>query len=295
MSLKINKNIEIKENEILADYAHTQVGGPAEYFAIPKNMEELQEIVKWANEKQIKITVFGKLSNVVIRDGGIKGLVILLTELNNITIEENDIIAETGADLIQVCEQALQHNLTGLEWGAGIPGSVGGAVFMNAGAYGGQSDMVIKEVTCLMPDGKIATFVEDEIDFGYRHSVFQDNHGIILTARFKLEAGNYDEIRELMDDFNFKRVSKQPLNYPSMGSVFKRPEGYFAGKLITDCQLKGKRIGGVEVSKKHAGFMVNVDNGTASDYEQLIKFVQDTVFEEYGVQLETEVRIIGEK
>lgn len=288
-------NITILKNQPLAPYAHTQVGGVVDYLAIPKTLAELQALLAWARSAQYPIHVFGRLSNLVVRNGGLRGLVILLHELRDIQVSGETITADAGADLILVTEIALEHGLTGMEWGAGIPGSVGGAIFMNAGAYDGQTDMVATSVTAIMPDGSLQTFAADALNFGYRQSVFQENGGVIVSATFTLQSDEPTAIQARMDDNNFRRANKQPLNYPSNGSVFKRPTGYFAGKLIMDSGLQGTRVGGVEVSRKHAGFMVNVANGTGNDYEDLIHLVQATVKEKYGVTLETEVRIIGER
>ena len=291
----ILNNMTILENQPLAPFAHTQVGGVVDYLAIPKTLTELKEVLDWAKKAQHQVYIFGRLSNLVVRNGGLRGVVILLHELHTIQVTDDTITAEAGADLILVAEVAMEHGLTGLEWGAGIPGSVGGAVFMNAGAYGGQADMVVSSATAIMPNGTIQTFLAEALDFGYRQSIFQENQGIIISATFCLTSDDQRAIRERMDDNNYRRADRQPLNYPSNGSVFKRPEGYFAGKLIMDSGLQGQRVGGVEVSKKHAGFMVNVAQGTGNDYEDLIHFVQDTVQEKYGVMLETEVRIMGER
>ncbi|MCT3055355.1 UDP-N-acetylmuramate dehydrogenase [Leuconostoc citreum] len=291
----ILNNMTILENQPLAPFAHTQVGGVVDYLAIPKTLTELKEVLDWAKKAQHQVYIFGRLSNLVVRNGGLRGVVILLHELHTIQVTDDTITAEAGADLILVAEVAMEHGLTGLEWGAGIPGSVGGAVFMNAGAYGGQTDMVVSSATAIMPNGTIQTFLAEALDFGYRQSIFQENQGIIISATFCLTSDDQRAIKERMDDNNYRRADKQPLNYPSNGSVFKRPEGYFAGKLIMDSGLQGQRVGGVEVSKKHAGFMVNVAQGTGNDYEDLIHFVQDTVQEKYGVMLETEVRIMGER
>ncbi|ACA83123.1 UDP-N-acetylmuramate dehydrogenase [Leuconostoc citreum] len=291
----ILNNMTILENQPLAPFAHTQVGGVVDYLAIPKTLTELKEVLDWAKKAQHQVYIFGRLSNLVVRNGGLRGVVILLHELHTIQVTDDTITAEAGADLILVAEVAMEHGLTGLEWGAGIPGSVGGSVFMNAGAYGGQADMVVSSATAIMPNGTIQTFLAEALDFGYRQSIFQENQGIIISATFCLKSDDQRAIKERMDDNNYRRADKQPLNYPSNGSVFKRPEGYFAGKLIMDSGLQGQRVGGVEVSKKHAGFMVNVAQGTGNDYEDLIHFVQDTVQEKYGVMLETEVRIMGER
>lgn len=289
------ENIEILENHSLAPYAYTQAGGLVDYLAIPKSIHELKVMVNWAKELGMPVQVFGRLSNLIVRNGGLRGLSILLHDLRDVVVDQNKIVASAGADLIWVTEQAFEHGLSGLEWGAGIPGSVGGAVFMNAGAYGGQVDMVVSSVTALMPDGTLQNFEKKALGFDYRKSVFQSNGGIIISATFELQPDSCTAIRTRMDENNFKRANKQPLNYPSNGSVFKRPEGYFAGKLIMDSKLQGVRRGGVEVSKKHAGFMVNIAHGTGNDYEDLIHYVQKTVYEKFGVHLETEVRIMGER
>lgn len=288
-------NITILEKQTLAPYAHTQAGGVVDYLALPKTHQELQQLLSWAKLQKQSVHIFGRLSNLVVRNGGLRGLSILLHDMHHIQVEENTITADAGADLILVTEMAMSHGLAGLEWAAGIPGSVGGAVFMNAGAYGGQTDMVVSAVTAIMPDGHIQMFSAHELEFGYRKSVFQKNGGVILSVTFALIPDSKRNIQLKMDDNNFRRADKQPLNYPSNGSVFKRPEGYFAGKLIMDSNLQGARIGGVEVSKKHAGFMVNVGNGTGNDYEDLIKYVQATVKDKFNVTLETEVRIMGER
>ncbi|MEX0381131.1 UDP-N-acetylmuramate dehydrogenase [Leuconostoc sp. MS02] len=292
--MKLN-DITIFEKKALAPYAYTQVGGIVDYLAIPKTNLELQQLLSWAKTQKQTVHIFGRLSNLVVRNGGLKGLSILLHELRDIHVDQRTITADAGSDLILVTETAMMHGLAGLEWAAGIPGSVGGAIFMNAGAYGGQTDMVVTAVTAIMPDLTIQTFSLNELEFGYRHSVFQENGGVIVRATFVLAPDLKSDIKLRMDINNYRRADKQPLNYPSNGSVFKRPEGYFAGKLIMDSGLQGARIGGVEVSKKHAGFMVNIGNGSGNDYEDLIHYVQATVKKRFDVMLETEVRIIGER
>ncbi|GAP02312.1 UDP-N-acetylenolpyruvoylglucosamine reductase [Fructobacillus pseudoficulneus] len=285
----------IKEQQEIAPYAYTQAGGVADYLAVPHSLEELTDLLAWAKERQLPVHVFGRLSNLVVRSGGLRGLVILTTELKAVQQNGTQLIADAGCDIIWLAAVAQERGLSGLEWSAGIPGSVGGAVFMNAGAYGGQADMVVSSVTAIMPDLSMQTFTKDELAFAYRHSVFQDNGGIIAQATFDLASGDQDLIQQKMDEVNYARASKQPLSWPSNGSVFKRPTGHFAGKLIMDAGLQGSRVGGVEVSTKHAGFMVNVDHGTGNDYEDLIHLVQDKVYKEYQVQLEPEVRILGDR
>lgn len=288
------EKIKLLKNEPLSKYTFTETGGPADLVAFPKNTEEVRELLSMAKRDNLPITVLGNASNLIIKDGGIRGLVIILTEMNEITSHDDLVIAQAGARYIDTTIVAQQHGLTGMEFAAGIPGSIGGAVFMNAGAYGGETAEVIESVTVLTPENEIKTLTNCELDFGYRHSAVQDQDDIVLEATFKLSAGDKDEIQAEMDHLNALRESKQPLDLPSCGSVFKRPVGYFAGKLIHDAGLQGYQSGGAQVSKKHAGFIVNIDNATATDYLDVIKHVQETVYAKNKVHLETEVRIIGQ-
>ncbi|KOY73549.1 UDP-N-acetylenolpyruvoylglucosamine reductase [Apilactobacillus kunkeei DSM 12361 = ATCC 700308] len=291
--IKMEK-IKLLKNEPLSKYTFTETGGPADLVAFPKNTEEVRELLAMTKRDNLPITVLGNASNLIIKDGGIRGLVIILTEMNEITSHDDLVIAQAGARYIDTTIVAQQHGLTGMEFAAGIPGSIGGAVFMNAGAYGGETAEVIESVTVLTPENEIKTLSNSELDFGYRHSAVQDQDDIVLEATFKLSTGDKDEIQAEMDRLNELRESKQPLDLPSCGSVFKRPEGYFAGKLIHDAGLQGYQSGGAQVSKKHAGFIVNIDNATATDYLNVIKHVQETVYAKNKVHLETEVRIIGQ-
>lgn len=286
-------DIQILKDEPLSKYTNTKTGGPADWLAFPKDVAEVQKLVQFADANAMPLTVIGNASNLIVRDGGIEGLTMILTQMNGIQVEGNRVIAQAGASYIETTKAARDHSLTGLEFAAGIPGSVGGAIFMNAGAYGGETKNVASEVTAMLPDGTIKHYNNEELDFGYRHSAVQDNNGIVLEAVFDLKLGDQAEITALMDDLNARRAAKQPLELPSCGSVFKRPEGYFAGKLIHDAGLQGYTSGGAQVSTKHAGFIVNVDHGTATDYLNVIHHVQATVKEKFGVSLETEVRIIG--
>lgn len=288
------EKIKLLKNEPLSKYTFTETGGPADLVAFPKNTDEVRELLSMAKRDDLPITVLGNASNLIIKDGGIRGLVIILTEMNEITSHDDLVIAQAGARYIDTTIVAQQHGLTGMEFAAGIPGSIGGAVFMNAGAYGGETAEVIESVTVLTPENEIKTLSNSELDFGYRHSAVQDQNDIVLEATFKLSTGDKDEIQAEMDRLNELRESKQPLDLPSCGSVFKRPEGYFAGKLIHDAGLQGYQSGGAQVSKKHAGFIVNIDNATATDYLNVIKHVQETVYAKNKVHLETEVRIIGQ-
>lgn len=285
--------IDIKQDEPLMNYTYTHTGGPADWLAFPESVDQVKQLVDYVREHQMPLTVLGNASNLIVRDGGIDGLTIILTRLNKITVKDNQVTAQAGASYIDTTLAARDHSLTGLEFAAGIPGSIGGAVFMNAGAYGGETQFVVTDATVMLPDGTIKHFDNQGLDFGYRHSSVQDNHGVVLDATFTLKPGKYDEIKAKMDDLNERRAAKQPLDLPSCGSVFKRPKGYFAGKLIHDAGLQGYTHGGAQVSTKHAGFIVNIDHGTASDYLAVIHHVQETVKAKFGVDLETEVRIIG--
>lgn len=285
--------INITSNAALSDFTNTDTGGPADWLAFPTSIEQVQQLVDFTFENDIDLTVIGNASNLIVNDKGIAGLVIILTQMNQITVSTDRIVAQAGAPIIAVSEAACTAGLTGLEFAAGIPGSVGGAVFMNAGAYGGETKDVVKKATVMTRQGEIKTIENDELDFGYRHSSVQDNRQVILSAEFQLVPGTVATIRAQMDDFNERRAQKQPLEWPSCGSVFKRPVGYFAGRLIHDAGLQGYTSGGAQVSKKHAGFIINIGGGTATDYVNVIKHVQSEVYRQFGVHLETEVRVIG--
>ncbi|MBV0922395.1 UDP-N-acetylmuramate dehydrogenase [Limosilactobacillus reuteri] len=286
-------DIEIKQDEPLMNYTYTKTGGPADWLAFPETIDQVKELVDYVREHEMGLTVLGNASNLIVGDGGIDDLTIILTRLNKIEVHDNKVTAQAGASYIATTEAARDSELTGLEFAAGIPGSIGGAVFMNAGAYGGETKNVVSEATVMLPDGTIKHLTNEELDFGYRHSSIQDNNGVVLDATFALKPGKYDDIKARMDDLNERREAKQPLDLPSCGSVFKRPEGYYAGKLIHDAGLQGYTSGGAQVSTKHAGFIVNINHGTAADYVNVIHHVQKTVKEKFGVDLETEVRIIG--
>lgn len=285
--------IEILVNEPLKQYTYTKVGGAADYLAFPRNQYELKRIVTFANAQDIPWMVLGNSSNIIVRDGGIEGFVIMFDHFHDIRVNGYVIEAEAGAKLIDVTHVARYHSLTGFEFACGIPGSIGGAVYMNAGAYGGEIAHILQSCKVLTPEGEIKTLTAEELAFGYRHSKIQETGDVVISAKFALAPGNYDQIYQEMARLTHLRELKQPLEYPSCGSVFKRPVGHFAGQLISEAGLKGHRIGGVEVSEKHAGFMINVDHGTAKDYEDLIAHVIATVEKSAGVTLEREVRIIG--
>ena len=285
--------IEILFNEPLKQYTYTKVGGAADYLAFPRNQYELKRIVTFANNHEIPWMVLGNSSNIIVRDSGIEGFVIMFDHFHDVRVNGYVIEAEAGAKLIDVTHVARYHSLTGFEFACGIPGSIGGAVYMNAGAYGGEIAHILQSCKVLTPEGEIKTLSASDLAFGYRHSKIQETGDVVISAKFALAPGNYDQINQEMARLTHLRELKQPLEYPSCGSVFKRPVGHFAGQLISEAGLKGHRIGGVEVSEKHAGFMINVDYGTAKDYEDLIAHVIATVEKSAGVTLEREVRIIG--
>lgn len=287
--------ITIHYDDALSNYTYTKTGGLADVAVFPKSKTEVKQIVDWAREQNVPLTILGNASNLIVRDGGIRGIVMILTDLNSVmATEDGQLIADSGARLIDVSYRALTEELTGLEFACGIPGSIGGAVFMNAGAYGGEVKEVITSVEVITREGEFKTYRNADCDFSYRHSVFQTNSDIVLSVTFQLTDGEPIAIKEEMDHLTDLRESKQPLEYPSCGSVFKRPVGYYTGKLIQDAGLQGYRIGGAEISRKHAGFIVNVDKATATDYTDMIEFIQERIWDLNHVKLEPEVRIIGE-
>lgn len=285
----------VKIDEELNKYTYTKIGGKADFLLFPTDYKQVQDAYQFALEVDLPVTILGNGSNVLIRDGGIRGVVINLTKLVDITLENNKVIAQCGAAIIDTSRFALKHSLTGLEFACGIPGSVGGALYMNAGAYGGEVSDVLESAKVLTKQGEVITVSKEELELGYRTSSIDKNGWVALEGTFSLSEGNHDLIKEKMDELTFLRESKQPLEFPSCGSVFKRPPNHFAGKLIQDSGLQGTQIGGAQVSTKHAGFIVNVDKATANDYLSLIHHVQKTVKQNYNVDLETEVRIIGEE
>ena len=293
---KITKDlnhIKLLFNEPLSHFTYTKTGGPADCLLFPKTVSEVKEIVDYCNTENIEWLCLGNASNLIVRDGGIAGFVIMLTDLKQVSIKDNLVTADAGAKLIDVTRNARDEKLTGLEFACGIPGSIGGAAYMNAGAYGGELVDVFLSADILLADGRIVTYYKEDMNFSYRHSILQETKGIVLNVTFELEKGDLEAIQTKMDELTFLRESKQPLEYPSCGSVFKRPEGHFTGKLIQDANLQGLIWGGAQISTKHAGFIVNIDGATATDYVELIKHIQEVILETFNVDLETEVRIIG--
>ena len=285
--------IKLSFNEPLSQFTYTKTGGPADCLLFPKSTAEVKEIIDYCNQEKIEWLCLGNASNLIVRDGGISGFVIMLSELNQVTLTGTTITAGAGAKLIDVTKEALKMDLSGLEFACGIPGSIGGAAYMNAGAYGGELVDVFESAEIILEDGQIVTYSKEEMDFSYRHSILQNMKGIVLNVTFALEKGEHESIQAKMNELTHLRESKQPLEYPSCGSVFKRPEGHFTGKLIQDAELQGLVWGGAQISMKHAGFIVNINQATATDYVELIQHIQAVILEKFNVCLETEVRVIG--
>nr|MDK2851468.1 UDP-N-acetylmuramate dehydrogenase [Candidatus Cloacimonadota bacterium] len=292
---------KMRFNEILAPYTSFHIGGPADVFAMPDTQKELIDLLIYAIKHDIKYFILGKGTNLLVSDRGFRGIVISMEAFRKITRDENFVSAFAGVELKKLCEFTQQEGLAGLEFACGIPGSVGGAVFMNAGAYDGEIANVLYCSKCLIADlenlqssNPILHLRAHEHDFSYRMSAFQKRSLIHLSSVFKLKEDDPSQIIARMNEYDNQRQSKQPLDLPSAGSVFKRPQGYFTGKLIDECGLRGYRIGDAAISSKHCGFIVNLGNATAQDVLSLIQYVQDTVYRKFGVRLQTELRTVGE-
>ncbi len=289
---KICQNTE--ENVPMAKYTTFRIGGAAEVLCEPESREETESLVSLLKDENEPYTVIGNGSNLLVSDAGIDGVVIRIAKrMKKAEVLGETISAEAGILLSELSSIAAKAGLTGLEFASGIPGTLGGAIYMNAGAYGGEIGTLIETVTYLSEDGEIKTAGREELFFGYRKSSFSENGGILLGCTLTLSKGNEQEIRAKMQELSRKRAEKQPLSYPSAGSAFKRPEGHFAGALIEESGLKGFRIGGAGISEKHAGFLVNYGGATAKDVRAVIRHVQKTVQEKSGVFLEPEIRMIG--
>ena len=285
---------ELLENESMANHCTFKAGGVASRVYKVFSIEGLENVLKLCTEEGVKPLILGNGSNILISDKGISTPVIIIDKgFDKIQVDGDIIKAEAGAMLSVISRQALENSLTGIEFASGIPGTVGGAVVMNAGAYGGEMINVVKDVDVIM-NGERRTLTNQDMNFSYRHSRAMDEEMIVVGVTLKLTPGNKEEISATMNDFNSRRRDKQPLEYPSAGSTFKRPEGYFAGKLIMDSGLAGASVGGAMVSTKHCGFIINNGNATATDIYNLIKNVQATVKDKFGVMLEPEVKLIGE-
>ena len=294
IALASEKNCIVLKKEPLSKYTTFKIGGNAAALIIVQNANAMSELIAECTKLFVPNFVIGNGSNLLIDDNGFEGVVFKLEgDFKTIVItDDNTVKCGSGVSLAKLCKFALDHSLSGLEFAWGIPGTVGGAAFMNAGAYGGEMKDVIESSAFIAEDGTLGTFAADEMNLSYRHSVYSEKKYIITGVTVKLKPDSYESIRSRMDDFMSRRREKQPLEYPSAGSVFKRPEGCYAGGLIQECSLKGFRIGGAEVSEKHAGFIINKGNASCKDVCDLIKHIQDTVFEQKGVRLECEIKKI---
>ncbi|WP_293838770.1 UDP-N-acetylmuramate dehydrogenase [Phascolarctobacterium succinatutens] len=282
--------------EPMTKHTSFHIGGPAELMAQPQSEAELQSLLLKAAEAAVPVTLVGNGSNLLVRDKGIRGLVIKLgSMLRDIKVSGNVLTFGSGVSLAQASKKAAELGLSGMEFAVGIPGSIGGAVYMNAGAYDGEMSKVVKSVRVMDAAGEVSELSAGELDFGYRHSALQGSSKIVTSVTVELAVGDKQAIAEKMADFSNRRITKQPLELPSAGSMFKRPPGYFAGTLIDQTGLKGYTVGGAQVSTKHAGFVVNIGGATAADVLQLISDVQAKVFAAHGVHLEPEVLVLGEK
>lgn len=294
--LQAFEGMKVLENEPMAAHTSFEVGGPAELMTFPRTADEVVQVVSLAREAGVPWRMLGKGSNVIVSDEGVRGIVVVLADnFAEIRVGGRRIVAQAGATNADVATAALAAGLSGYEFASGIPGSIGGAAIMNAGAYDGEFRDVCVSVTCLAPDGGLVEVSREEADWGYRHSRMMDEGHIVLSATLELEPGDPAEIQALMDDLKARREAKQPLEFPSAGSTFKRPTGYFAGKLVQDSGMRGHRVGGAMVSEKHCGFVVNAGGATAADVLQVIRDVQAAVRGKFGVELEPEPRLWGFK
>jgi UDP-N-acetylmuramate dehydrogenase len=296
LSDRLNEyKIEYICDEPMSRHTTFKIGGNADIFVKVKTEDELKTVLSLTKEFNLPLLLLGKGSNLLVSDKGIAGVVISLDGLDSVTVDGDTVTCGAGASLRAVCLAAQKSSLSGLEFAYGIPGTVGGALYMNAGAYGGEMSQVVVSATVLDRDGNIKLFTPEQMKLGYRVSAFKNTDLIITSVTLKLKHGNADEIKAAMDDFFSRRRDKQPLEFPSAGSTFKRPEGYFAGALIEKNNLKGASVGGAQVSQKHAGFVINTGNATCEDVLSLIKKVKDTVKQADGVDLEPEVIFVGRK
>ena len=285
----------VKLQEPMSKHTTFRIGGPADFYLCPHSTKEVQQTVQICKEENLPYFILGNGSNLLVSDKGYRGAIIRLWKnFSDISVKDCCITAKAGALLSKVAAEALEEGLTGMEFASGIPGTIGGAVFMNAGAYGGEMKDIIKEVKVLDDQGEVRVLSNEEMKLGYRTSIVKEKGYTVLSAVLQLKKGDVSVIRETMEDLKNRRTSKQPLDMPSAGSTFKRPEGYFAGKLIMDSGLRGFSVGGAQVSEKHCGFVVNKGGATAEDVTALIREVQRRVKEKFGVELETEVRFLGE-
>lgn len=289
---KIVSKDKIFTNEPMSKHTSFKIGGPAEIFVKINNVEELKLIIKISKQAEVPITVVGNGSNLLVSDDGIRGIVLKI-EFDKIEIEESGKLkVGSGVKLAFLAQKCLKEKLEGFEFASGIPGTIGGTIRMNAGAHGSEMKDIVKKITCMTRDGKIQVISNEEAKFEYRNSIFSQNDYIILEAEIQLRKGNPEEIRSKMDEYATYRKEKQPIEYPSAGSTFKRGNDFITAKLIDECGLKGYQIGGAQVSEKHAGFIINKENATAEDVKQLMKYVEEQVYNKFGKKIEPEIEII---
>ncbi len=295
---ELNKIIDrkyIRIEEPMKNHTTFRVGGPAEYFVEVNSKESLVNTIQLCKEHGVAYHIIGNGSNLLVSDAGVRGVVIqVYKQLNEIEVKDNIMVVQAGALLNKVARTAQNHELMGMEFAAGIPGTIGGAVAMNAGAYGGEMKDIVRSVTVVSTAGEFKQYSLEDLEFGYRHSIISERGDIVVEVELQLQQGDTEELKRITEELKHKRVSKQPLEFPSAGSTFKRPEGHFAGKLIEDAGLRGYTVGGAQVSEKHCGFVINRGEATASDIVSLIEDVQAKVKQLYDVELELEVRKLGE-
>lgn len=285
----------VKADEPMKLHTTFKIGGPADYFICPYSAQEVVKLITVCKQENIAYYIIGNGSNLLVGDKGYRGVIIqIYRNLNHMTINGNEINIEAGALLSTIAKKALEHGLTGFEFASGIPGTIGGAAVMNAGAYGGEMKDVLSSVTALTPEGEIVTIPKEELELGYRTSVIARKGFIVLSAVISLSPADKNKIKLTMEDLKVKRTIKQPLEYPSAGSTFKRPEGHFAGKLIMDSGLRGFKVGDAQVSEKHCGFVINRKQATANEVLELMDTVIKTVYDKFQVELEPEIKLLGE-
>ncbi len=294
---KVIEKTKIRYNESMKKHTTIKIGGEAKCLVLPSSVDDIINVLKYAKQNNIKYYVIGNGSDIIVRDEGFDGLVIKISnKFDEVKVEGERIVASAGTSMPKLSQIAKQNSLTGMEFACGIPGTVGGGIRMNAGAYGSEMSNIVETITYLDDNCNIVTMQNHEACFSYRHSIFMDNPSyVVLSATFKLKNGNIEEIEKIMLENSTARRTKQPLEYPNAGSTFKRPEGYFVGKLVSDAGLRGYTIGGAQVSKKHTGFIINIGNATCKDVEELISYIQKVVYEKFNVKLQTEIEFIGGK
>lgn len=290
----LDKN-EILVDEPMRNHTYFEIGGTADIIAIPNTIEKLVSVIKLMKEEEVPLFLIGNGSNLLVKDGGIRGCVLKTEAIRRISCDGERITAECGALLKDISDAALDASLGGFEFACGIPGTLGGAVFMNAGAYDGEMSFVLESARVLTRDLEVVTLKNGDLEMGYRTSAVKSNGYVVLEAVLKLTPGDREAIKAKIDDLTERRNERQPLEYPSAGSTFKRPPGYYAGKLIQDAGLKGYQIGGAQVSEKHSGFVINRDHASAKDVIDLINHIKKTVDSKFGVELNTEILIVGEE